>query len=54
MASKQNQPEATAGITVDFLQSVPLFSNMSRTEIEQVIFKGRPLQRTVHYRIRTG
>jgi CRP/FNR family transcriptional regulator len=36
MASKQNQPEATAGITVDFLQSVPLFSNMSRTEIEQI------------------
>jgi CRP/FNR family transcriptional regulator len=36
MANKQKQPKATAGITVDFLQSVPLFSNMSRTEIEQI------------------
>jgi CRP/FNR family transcriptional regulator len=36
MANKQKQPKATAGITVDFLQSVPLFSNMSCTEIEQI------------------
>ncbi|MCK4793789.1 MAG: cyclic nucleotide-binding domain-containing protein, partial [Desulfobacteraceae bacterium] len=37
MANKQKQPDATAIITADFLQSMPLFSNMSRTEIEQIM-----------------
>ncbi len=36
MASKQKQSDVKASITVDFLQSVPLFSSMSRTEIEQI------------------
>jgi CRP/FNR family transcriptional regulator len=36
MANKQKQPEATTIITVDFLQSVSLFSDMIQTEIEQI------------------